>query len=105
MWSYSDGGYSYEESYQKTVEPTSFFDEPFTYMYLDVSGGEISGTTYPDYSEIEAVVENKLDAHFVVTGIFEPGLDFDQGNIAVSLYNEIYGTVVVNMQISIKLLD
>ena len=105
MWSYSDGGYSYQESYQKTVAPTSFFDEPFTYMYLDVSGGEISGTTYPDYSEIEAVVENKLDANFVVTGMFEPGLDFDQGNIAVSLYNEIYGTVVVNMQISIKLLD
>jgi len=37
--------------------------------------------------------------------MFEPGLDFDQGNIAVSLYNELYGTIVVNMQISIKFLD
>ena len=105
MWSYTDGGYTFNETYQKTVEPSIFFDEPFTYIYMDVSGGDISGTTYPDYSEIEAVVENTLDAQFTVTGMFEPGLDFDQGNIAVSLYNELYGTIVVNMQISIKFLD
>jgi len=105
MWTYSDGGYAFNETYQKTAEPSLFFDEPFTYIYMDVSGGDISGTTYPDYAEIEAVLENKLDAQFTVTGMFEPGLDFDQGNIAVSLYNELYGTIVVNMQISIKFLD
>ena len=105
MWTYSDEGYAFNETYQKTAEPSLFFDEPFTYIYMDVSGGDISGTTYPDYAEIEAVVENKLDAQFTVTGMFEPGLDFDQGNIAVSLYNELYGTIVVNMQIAIKLLD
>ena len=105
MWSYTDEGYTFDEIYQKTVEPSAFFDEPFTYIYMDVSGGDISGTTYPNYAEIEAVVENTLDAQFTVTGMFEPGLDFDQGNIAVSLYNELYGTIVVNMQISIKFLD
>ena len=105
MWSYTNGGYAFNEIYQKTLEPSTFFDEPFTYIYMDVSGGDISGTTYPDYAEIEAVVENTLDAQFTVTGMFEPGLDFDQGNIAVSLYNELYGTIVVNMQISIKFLD
>ena len=105
MWSYTDGGYTFNETYQKSAEPFTFFDEPFTYIYMDVSGGDISGTTYPDYGEIEAVVENTLDAQFTVTGMFEPGLDFDQGNIAVSLYNELYGTIVVNMQISIKFLD
>ena len=105
MWNYTDAGYSFNETYQKTMEPSTSFDEPFTYIYMDVSGGDISGTTYPDYAEIEAVVENKLDAQFTVTGMFEPGLDFDQGNIAVSLYNELYGTIVVNMQIAIKFLD
>jgi len=105
MWTYEDGGYSFNETYQKTVDPSSSFDEPFTYLYMDVTGGDISGTTYPDYAEIEAVVGNNLDALFTVTGMFEPGLDFDQGNIAVSLYNENYGTIAVNMQIAIKFID
>ena len=104
-WTYEDGGYSFNESYQKPVDPSSSFDEPFTYLYMDVTGGDISGTTYPDYAEIEAVVGNNLDALFTVTGMFEPGLDFDQGNIAVSLYNENYGTIAVNMQIAIKFID
>ena len=105
IWTYVDEGYSFNETYQKTVEPSSYFDEPFTYLYMDVTGGDISGTTYPDYAEIEAVVGNNLDAQFTVTGMFEPGLDFDQGNIAVSLYNENYGTIAVNMQIAIKFID
>lgn len=105
MWAYTDDGNNFNEVYQKTAEPENYFEEPYTYLYLEASGGDITGTTYPDFTEIEAIIDNILDAKFVVTGIFEPGLDFEQGNIAVSLYNENYGTIVVNMGITINFTD
>lgn len=105
MWDYNDDGDTYYEVYQKTIEPDNYFDEPFTYLYLDASGGEISGTTYNDPSEIEAIIENKKNAQFTVMGSFEPGLDFDTGSIVVSLYNEDHGTITVSMDIKIKIGD
>ena len=103
MWAYTDDGNNFNEVYQKTAEPENYFEEPYTYLYLDVSGGDITGTTFSDYTEIEAEILNELDGTFQVTGNFEPGLDFDHGNITVSLDNEIYGAINVNMIISITL--
>lgn len=102
MWNYTSGSDTYYEAYQKTVDPDNYFEEPLTYLYLDASGGDISGTTYTDYSEIEAVIENKKKAEFTVVGAFEPGVDFDKGTLSVSLYNENYGTIAVSISINIK---
>ena len=102
MWTYSENNISISETYQKSEETIDGVSEPKNYIYFDVSGGEIKATTYDLSKEIELAVHNKKNAQSIITGSFEPGTDFTNGNIVVVISNDIYTTVTLNRKIEVR---
>ena len=46
-----------------------------------------------------AIIKNGLS---IITGSFEPGTDFTNGNIVVVISNDIYSTVTLNRKIEVR---
>ena len=75
--------------------------ESTTYIYFDASGGEITSTTHAS-NEIEATIGFNIGDSYSIIGSFEPGLDFNKGNIVVRLENIDYSPITISKDIIIE---
>ena len=75
-----------------------------TFIYLDSSGGLITSTTHAS-TEIETRVGFDIGDSYNIIGSFEPGLDFNKGNIVVSLENIDYSPITISKDIVIENAD
>ena len=101
IWEYSDGNNNIKKIFQQTETVENF--ESDTFLAIDCSGGVIASTTFSENVDIPVVMGVEKGDSFNFIGSFEPGLDFDKGNIVVSLYNNDYSTITISQEISIEI--
>ena len=99
IWTYSDDTNSYKKVYQQTADYLNL--ESPSYIYLDSSGGFLTSTTHAS-TEIEIRVGFDIGDSYNIIGSFEPGLDFNKGNIVVSLENIDYSPMTISKEIIIE---
>ena len=99
IWNYVDNSNNYKKIFQQTVDYLDL--ESTTYIYFDASGGEITSTTHAS-NEIEATIGFNIGDSYNIIGSFEPGLDFNKGNIVVSLENIDYSQITIRKEIIIE---
>ena len=99
VWTYVENTNNYKKIFQQTADYLDL--ESKTYIYLDSSGGEITSTTHAS-NEIEANIGFNIGDSYSIMGSFEPGLDFNKGNIVVSLENIDYSPIIISMEIIIE---
>jgi len=99
IWTYSNDANGYKKVYQQTSD-YSILKSP-TYIYLDSSGGLITSTTHAS-NEIEINIGFDIGDNYKIIGSFEPGIDFNKGNIVVRLENTDYSPITISKEIIIE---
>jgi len=99
IWTYSNDANGNKKVYQQTSDYSILESPP--YLYLDSSGGLITSTTHAS-NEIEINIGFNIGDSYNIIGSFEPGLDFNKGNIVVSLENIDYSPMTISKEIIIE---
>ena len=99
IWTYSDDDNGYKKVYQQTSDYL-ILESP-TYINLDSSGGVLTSTTHAS-NEIEINIGFNVGDNYKIIGSFEPGIDFNKGNIVVSLENADYSPITISNEIIIE---
>ena len=63
----------------------------------------LEGYTEVELLDISVALPNEVGASYAVAGSFVPGLDYEEGNVLVTLSDPRYSTINLNISISIEL--
>ena len=74
-----------------------------TTLSVSSVGGTLEGYTEVELLDISVALPNEVGASYAVAGSFVPGLDYEEGNVLVTLSDPRYSTINLNISISIEL--